>query len=466
MPLPPSAHTVHVEPELTPNGILPLGKAIEVLNDLWALMQPVPPEWVTGDTSKHVANGFGGSAELLPRPCTLYAEVQQAWRKALRWRPDLDDALVAMLAVAISTEQVGDQLFLQVIGDAGSAKTRLCEAMLVSKTCYPLDHLTGFHSGWKDADGKDYSLISRINRKTLITAEGNTLADSPHYIALMSQSRRIFDGSSGASYKNRDEDLRYTGLRTPWIMAGTPALMNYDQSRLGDRFLKVWIGQPDEDEKNAILKRVAFSAMRAVMQKSESDAHTQLSPELCEASCLTGGYIEYLKNNVCELLSQLVFDEDEVAERCAKLGEFVAGVRARPSEKKEAMDTKELPTRLTHQFVRFACCAAAVLNKKTIDKDVMRRVTKLGLDTCTGVTLKIVKKLYQHTAVQTDGVSSDPLYLFVDMSLVDCKAMLRFMKQIELVDVRQDVEFGIKGKPKWRLTERMVGLYESVYGIK
>ena len=457
----PVAPSQKAKAEIVPADMLPLGEAIVVLEELMSLMQPIPEEWLTGDNRAQVVAGYGTSADLLPRPCALYSIVQQAWRKALRWRQDLDDVLVSMLAVAISTEQVGDQLFFQVIGDAGSAKTKMCEAMLTSKTCYPLDHLTGFHSGWKDAEGKDYSLLSRINRKTLITCEGDTLASSPHYTVLMSQTRRIFDGSSCASFKNRDEDLHYKGLRTPWIMAGTPALLNVDQSRLGDRFLKVWIETPDGEEKAAILRRVAFSAMRAVLQKSEEDASTHLSPEMAEAYALTGGYVEHLKNNVCALLASIDLDEENLADRAAALGEFVAGVRARPSEKKESLDTKELPTRLTHQFVRLALCTAAVLNKKEIDGEVARRVQKVGVDTCRGITLNMIHRLHKH---QQEGISSDPLYLYVNATLVEVKNLLRFMKQIELAEVFQDTEHGIKSKPKWRLTERMVDLYESVFG--
>ena len=60
----------------------------------------------------------------------------------------------------------------------------------------------------------------------VFTAIAVTLLSSPKFAELMSQQRRIFDGTSGASYKNRKEDVRFTGLRTPWVMAVTPSSIN------------------------------------------------------------------------------------------------------------------------------------------------------------------------------------------------------------------------------------------------
>jgi hypothetical protein len=171
--------------------------------------------------------------------------VLNAWRKALEWRQELDDVLSVLLAVCFSTEQVGDQLFLQFIANAGVGKTVFCDALLTSKNCYPLEHVKGFHSGWREGqDGEDFSLITRINRKTLVTPEGDVIMSSPQFTEIMSQQRRIFDGTAGASFKNMKKDRRYTGLRTPWIIAGTPALMQTDQSRLGDRFLRICANGP------------------------------------------------------------------------------------------------------------------------------------------------------------------------------------------------------------------------------
>ena len=193
----------------------------------------------------------------------------------------MDDVLSVMLAVVLSTVQKGDQLFCMVVGDASGGKTRLCEGLLVSKHCYSLEHLTGFFSGYKDDEGNDYSLINRVNRKCMITPEGDVMMSNPAFPQIMAQQRRIFDGSAGATYKNLKEDREYKGLRTPWIIAGTPVMMEKDQASLGDRFLKVYLGSPTQDQRREILSRVSRSAIEAV--KCESDGKEIIGERMQQA---------------------------------------------------------------------------------------------------------------------------------------------------------------------------------------
>lgn len=426
-------------------------------------IHPVPIEWLSGASagSNGRATRKGGSG-LEPAVCMNYKTLRSAWQKALRWRSDLDDVLVTMLAVIVSTEQVGDQLFLQVIGEAGGGKTRLCDAVLVSKRCFPLEHLTGFHSGWKDETGEDFSLISRIDRKTLITPEGDVLMSSPRFVEIMSQQRRIFDGTSGASYKNRKEDMRYTGLRTPWIIAGTPALMDTDQSRLGDRFLRVVIDSPGEEEKDNILLSVGHTALRSVLQTSDKDSETQLDPKLCEAYKLTGGYVDWLRNNAPELLASLRVDANYIISRCSKLAEFTAYLRARPNPNTNAESeaSKELPTRLTHQYVRLACCMAVVLNRQGVDDLVMQRVRKVALDTSRGETLRIVKRMARDSM---EGNTIKGLSVWTGVSDYRVSSYLQFLKGIGVVEAFELKKAGkMQTKKRWRLTEKMERLFDDV----
>lgn len=427
------------------------------LQSLLEMFAPVPGEWL--DPSFHQpwepANESMGATH-----CQDYKELINGWKKAMRWREEMQDVLTVMLAIAASTNQIGDQLFLQVIGDAGGGKTRLCDAMLTSNQCFALEHLTGFHSGFKGSDGEDYSLLSRINNKTMITPEGDVLMSSPRFTEIMSQQRRIFDGTSGASYKNMKEDQRYTGLRTPWIIAGTPALMNTDQSRLGDRFLRVCIDQPDDDEKKAIIRRVAFTSMRSVMQSSEG-AKEQVDERLAEAYKLTGGYVNWLRANATELLTQLEIDEETVADRCGELGQFVADLRARPDPdpRKDSIPTKEMPTRLTSQFVRLACCLAVVMNKKGIDLEVMRIVKKVALDTARGQSLDIVRFL----SLDKLGSEVKAISLITGRSDQKTRDMLMFMRSIGIVETFTVKIKNFAPKPKWRLTPDFQRLYAQVF---
>ena len=410
-----------------------LDLAIQRLNGLLGLIEEVPPEWIP--VVGHTQRGAPEAA-----CCTTYSEMINAWKKAMRWRQGMDDVLSVMLAVAASTSQVGDQLFLFVIGDAGSGKTRLCDGMLTSDHCYALEHLTGFHSGYKGEGDEDFSLISRINHKTLITPEGDVVMSSPHFHEIMSQQRRIFDGTSGATYKNRAEDMRYTGLRTPWIIAGTPALMATDQSRLGDRFLRICFDSVSLDEERDILRRVGFTSLRTVAMISDGTADSHVEENLNLAYKMTGGYVNWLRARFADEFSKLDIDEEAVVECCMTLGEFTAYMRARPDPdpKKDVPVTKEMPTRLTSQFTRMAACLAVVLNRRTIDDEVMRRTRKVALDTSRGITLDIARKLWDIPG----GVSVAALVSTLGKSPAKVLEILQFMSKIRVVEVHNAPEGG------------------------
>ena len=335
---------------------------------------------------------------------------------------------------------------------------------LTSKNCFALEHLTGFHSGWKAGDdGEDYSLLPRINYKTLITPEGDVIMSSPHFVEIMSQQRRIFDGTSGAIYKNTKEDRRYTGLRTPWIIAGTPALMDTDQSRLGDRFLREWIPQPNAEERAEILRRVGYTALRSVLRTSDGDARGYIDDRLALAYQLTGGYVDYLRASAEDLLSSLVINEEDNIERCATLGEFTADMRARPDrdKTKEHDATKELPSRLTHQYVRLACCLAVVKQRPEVDAEVMRVVQRVALDTSRGKTMAIAGHLY---TAGLDGMETVQLAALTASTDDRVRTLLRFMQQIDVVVSFRQKTGGLGSKVKYRLTRRMASLYRAVMG--
>ena len=435
------------------------------LGTLLERVKPIPSDWVPGRT---VQAGKVGSTELVPTPCDSWEDLLDCWKKAMAWRPVIEDVLATMLAVVASTEQSGVQLMLQVIGDAGSGKTRLCDALLVSKRCYAIEHMKGFFSGWKADQGEDYSVMARANKCTWVTAEGDVLMASPNFHEIMSQIRRAFDGSSQASYKTLKDDRKYDGLRIPWIIAGTAVLLDMNQARLGDRFLKIMFTSPDEDEKRDILQRVGHTALRAVLKSSNCTAGSIMEEKMREAYCMTGGYVDYLRANVEELMGQLDIDAEMVVGRCAELAEFTAFVRARPAPEvsldkhvKEAHDSKELPTRLTEQYVRLAVCLAVALGKRTVDERVMELVKKVAIDTCRGRTMDLINHLAR---IGLEGMSLAGLAHLTGQTDAKEAHMLRFLRRIGAAELfKPKTKVGVQSNSKWRLTPRMRQLYDNVF---
>lgn len=452
------------------------GKA---LAGLLSRIEPVPADW-SGTGAGYHLNGQA-RRETEAQECRKWDECLASWDVkrggALRWRRDLTDALAVLLGVCASTKQGGNQLFLQLVGAAGGGKTTLCEGLLVSDHCHHLEHLSsvGFYSGWKKADdpGKDCSLIARINGKTLVTPEADVLMSDPNFDKLMGQQRRIFDGKGGATYGNSDEDRLYVALRTPWIMAGTKKMMDHGvrhQAHLGDRFLRVVIPDPDQDEKRAIVRAAVRSERSAMLEQSNCKASSVVDPKLRRAHALTGGYVDYLRASVEELLPGVLARVDErTEERCTDLAELSADLRARPNEDKtkvEVHDGKELPTRLARQNLRLAACLAVVLNKPAVDDEVMHIVRRVAMDTAFGHSLNIAYWMtlphprndgmsYQ----QHGGMGVDFLATWACMTAERMGNYLSFLKKIGVVEVFQG-----QRSSTWVLTERVYDLYTRCRG--
>lgn len=433
--------------------------------ELFAKVEDAPREWIGAAAS---TNGKARGASCEAQECATWEQCEAAWVEAMRWRRDMADALAVMLSICASTKQGGNQLFLQLVGSPGSGKTCMCEGLLVSNHCHHLEHLTGFHSGWKmpgDEGDEDCSLIARINGKTLVTCEADVMMSSPRFNELMGQQRRIFDGKSGATYKNTNKDTLYSGLRTPWIMAGTKAMMDHDQSHLGDRFLRFIIPDPDQAEKRSIVRSALRSERLAILESANGTAGSIVDQLTRAAHALTGGYVDWLRAYADEKLAAV--DVPLAAEdHCADLAELSADLRARPNEdrwKVEPNDSKELPTRLARQNIRMAMCLAVVLNKNVVDAEVMRIVRRVALDTAHGHSLNIVRwlclpnpkaenRLYQ----ECGGLMLGTLETWSGMAMDRLQRYLSFLRKIGVLVMCKN---GGRMGDSWVLDERVYDLY-------
>ncbi len=433
-------------------------------------VQDAPADWSLPHTNG-VAHYSGGSPEVEPESCDSWARCEAAWWNALEWRGELSDVMSVMLSVAASTNQAGDnQLFLQVIADPGSAKTRMCKGLLVSKSCKQLTHLKSFHSGWKQGnDSKDCSLVSRINGLCLVTPEADAVHQGMNAQQIDTQVRQIFDGDSGNTYGNSDEDRQYKGLRSPWIQAGTPALMDKDQSRLGDRFLRIRIEQPEQEVKRSIMLRALRNERQAVLETSNGTESSIIPPKLRRAYALTGGYVDWLRAHVEERIA-LVDMNPAAEERCCDMAELVADMRARPNmdpKKHEVHHTKELGSRLAGQLGRLSLCLAVVLNRCAVDAEVLRVVRKVTLDTAHGYTLNIAQWLASpepnsggRTYQEGGGLAPQVLAVWSGMTRERLENYMVFLCKIGVAQWRSR---GVGGGA-WALTDRVYDLYLRVIG--
>lgn len=384
----------------------------------------------------------------------------------MKWTGGLDNALTVMLASVISTRTIGDQLWVRVMGPASCGKTTLCEAISTAKDyVISVSTIRGFHSGDYNSneDGDDDpALIHKANGKTLILKDGDTLLTSPNLPQVLAEARDVYDGASRASYRKKGASRNYDALRMSFILCGTASLRLLDQSELGERFLSCIIMEGIDDEfEDDVLLRVAHRAEQSVCMEADGKIENQQTPEMTNVMQLTGGYVQYLRENATALLSMVAMT-DQAKHDCTRLGKFVAMMRARPSGRQDEVAEREFAARLVSQHVRLAKCIAAVMNRKTVDEVVMARVSQISMDTANGQTLNIVRLIAEH---QKEGMAPEGISAFLGRGGDKVRILLRFLRHIQVLETFHKIKGGVQGKIRWRLTKKMFTLLEEVEAL-
>lgn len=355
-----------------------------------------------------------------------------------------------------------------------SCKTTFAEALAVAtRYVYATSSFSGFHSGYKlDKEGtEDFGLIPKINHKTFIVKDGDTILGSPYRDKILAEARDLFDGTARSHYLH-GVSHNYPDVRVTWVLCGTSALRFLDQSELGARFIDCLIMDGiDTDFEREVNRRVAYRALRNVKVVGNGRPESRTDPAMLEARRLTAGYVHFLRENADELLARVQMTEDQ-AERVIDMGEFVAMMRARPSVKQDEVTEREFSSRLVEQYVRLTCCLAAATGRPKVDEGVMAQVRTVALDTGRGRALEIVRALADAHAGRpphrgrVDGLPLGTLLHEVHADEeAKWKKLVRFLRRIKAVRafVRPGVP-GVKGVTRYALTERMRYLYESLTG--
>lgn len=432
------------------------GRARAVVS-LTTRLTPPPAEWVGGGgAGKGVQDD---SSDCLP--CSSWADLRLAWQKAFVWTTGLDTTLAVMLSSVASTMSVGDQLWLEVLSPASTGKTALAEALGVNKQyVFCTSVFTGFHSGWKtDARGKtDHGLLEKVKGKTLVIKEGDTLLRNPARDQILSEMRDVYDKVSRVHYKH-GVSRSHEGVPMTFILCGTGGLKELDSAELGARFLVCELmGEIDEGLEEDIMRRAMHRTIRNMSTQANGKLESQYSPEQVLAMQKTGGYVSWLRENAQRKMDKMAFP-GESFDKCRNLALLVAFMRARQSKKQEESVEREMGTRLGCQLVRLAMCLAVVMNRRSVDADVMGRVQKVAIDTASGHTLRMAGHLIN---AGHKGMGTDSLANRMGETVQSLVSKLHFLLKIKVVErFRERTAPGVSGDLRWRLTERVARLYAS-----
>lgn len=435
--------------------------------ELQKKFEAIPADWVKGRSGR---SNRSGSLELEPLQCESWRELENQWRKGMKWLPGLRGALACTIATILSTPADEDQLWMKIVGPPSCGKTTIAEAAgiarkhVICKSC-----IRGMHSGFKSEkggdSGEDNSLLVKSMGKCLIIKDADTLLQAPNLGQIMSELRDVYDGSSRTDYRNK-MGKDYEGFRMTNLLYGTSSLRLLDDSELGQRYLDwVVMEKMDEETEEAINYRRGSAQIRALTGRGIEKTEDGGVPEeaLLTAKRMTAGYILHLMYDWRATLEQVEMTEDAVAS-CSKYSQFVAFLRGRPSKKQQEEEYRELSGRLMGQMTRLTACLTAVLGKREPDDEVMAMVNKVARDTCRGRTFNIVRFLYEKGG--DDGLETRTVVHLTGKPEEEEKRLLRYLRAIEAVRLlpapKRPGSTG--GANRWHLTPRLRSLYETVFG--
>ncbi len=418
--------------------------------------EPVPTDWVPGGSSRTASNG---RVEVDLMPCLSWKDLLGDWRKAMKWTPGLEYALQVMLATAGTVQIVGDQLWIMVMSPPSTGKSQLCEALSVNRErVKSVSTFKGFYSAYQiDKEGsQNLSMILQLKGKAFVVKDGDTILTLPNKDQIMGQARDLYD-TKGSHMAGNMMSLEVEGLRFAWILCGTKSLRLLDSSELGERFLTVRIMDQIDPAMEEDIGWRKINQVRNNRFEVNGDMDTIETKEMLIARRRTGGYLEYLRKNMNELYSQVVMDDD-AARRCMTFGKFVAHMRARPSKKQDEEESgREMSTRLISQFGKLMYGLSVVMNKKSVDDDVVAVARHVALDSSKGRVLRICRHLFKHGRA---GLSTGGLAQLCNSTDDKKRLLMNHLRTIGVVE-RFSGEGTIKGV-RWRMAEGFRGLYEEV----
>jgi hypothetical protein len=167
---------------------------------------------------------------------TLWGEIE----RELHTTEAMYDSLAVAMAISTSLNLGDVPLWAFLVGPASSGKSTI-SAILESAGSYSfsVSKLTGIFSGYKAKDGKDKSILPKIQGKTMYIKDFTTVLTSPQMERdrVFGDLRDLYDGAGSAQYRN-DVKRDYKGVRFGIVACVTDAIHAYNQTGLGERFLK------------------------------------------------------------------------------------------------------------------------------------------------------------------------------------------------------------------------------------
>lgn len=356
----------------------------------------------------------------------------------------LKDTIAICCAANLSVSLPGDQVWIRVIGPPGTFKSTLAMAFCASETCMQVSKLTGLHSGYigdsKERKKGDASLIPQFHNKMVWIKDADTIMTSPNRDAILGEIRDLYEGEASNRYRNRKKS-EYEKHRMVFAWCGTDALRGLNRTSLGERFYDCDIFEDDD-------QRPYLSAARANTYSMVSQSLGGTPADITGIADVlkgpTAGFLKYLWDKIGSYKTPIF--PKESADTIESMGQLLSYVRAAVDKKGHDMayrPRRELATRIVSVFTKLATCLACVLDRPTIDDEILRILRKVLRNSCKSFRMDIVKQLYANK----NGLTADTLHHRVRLPLSTIRNHLRDMYALGIIyHTKENNKSGIKGR--------------------
>ena len=311
-----------------------------------------------------------------------FKHVLLVFEKWLVMSDHMRDAIWVCLAHAISPS-IGrghnDQIWLYLVGPAGSGKTVILTSMQGSERCKfesdmsPKSLVSGFQSSHGDP-----SLLPTWKNKCVVLKDFTEIL-AKHPTAkdeLFGTLRGAYDGEVTRAWGNGVK-RHYVNLNFSLLAGVTPKIRSESQASMGERFLRFEIPAKWDQEKE-IDEAIENIETGSEMKRELADVVGRFlsrevgrTPEIPQA-------IKTKIRNLAQLVGIL---------RTEVIRDSYGG------KEPKYMPEPEMGTRLGKQLARLAICLAAVQNLKTVNERVFSLVSRVGFDTAKSDTSDVVLAL-------------------------------------------------------------------------
>ncbi len=318
-------------------------------------------------------------------------EEYDVWLNTLKAHMYLNDSMrrsyELMLATALSVKLPDKPIWMMLVGPASIGKSAALESLGGSNKFFDYtSKLTAesFVSGFDKGDNDSISAIATLNGKTFVIGDLTVILSLPITVQekLWGMLREAYGGVLKVTFGNQ-APKEYYGTKFCMIAGVTHAIYQFNESDMGERFVKVDFGGRDFDEDAQMDQAMA-----------NQDKWNEIKKILCNNML---GYYKHLTETTDFTSPPEV--SREVEDKIKLLAKLATRLRTKVAKDKYegmiARPVAESPTRFALILKTLAKSMMWVRQETEVTDDIYQTLQKVAFDSCPGLAFEVVNYIHK-----------------------------------------------------------------------